>query len=162
MNKKKTDYAVYVNDLENFVLYDTLQDSDFEIECKKLSPPTMRFLHAILWNIATLGKVKVYVVYKDSVMVHRSLVVRGSEKFKFLKKTDIEIGPCWTHPEYRGLGLYPTVLSIIMQRELKAEGVAYMIVRNSNQKSLRGIAKVGFQSAGKYVQVDIFKRYTVQ
>ena len=89
-----------------------------EIRCERITAAKYGLKQALLWNIATLGKTKAYAVYDGAQRIHFSYVVRGREKFRFLGKSDIEIGPCWTHEKYRGRGIYPAVLSSIIKKEL--------------------------------------------
>jgi len=112
--------------------------------------------------MATLGKVKAYVVYDGNTVIHKSFVVRGKEKFLFLKEADIEIGPCWTHPDYRGHGIYPVVLTRIIQEELAGKGTAYMIIHETNTASQRGVAKVGFKKTGDCIVKDRWKRHRIK
>ena len=93
-----------------------------EIECRKISPKVVGWKNFFYWNIVTLGKARVYVVYDKRMIIHTSFVIRGIEKFPFLKSKDIEIGPCWTHPSYRGRNIYPAVLTEIIRRELSGGG----------------------------------------
>jgi len=77
-----------------------------------------------------------------------------------MAECDIEIGPCWTDDEYRGQGIYPSVLTRIIQNELKNdEAVAYMIIKDTNTSSQRGVAKAGFTRTGEIVETDCLKRY---
>ena len=132
-----------------------------QIVCQKITPGLCGWKNALYWNIATLGKVRAYVVYDGKNCVHFSYVVKGREKFTFLKSGDIEIGPCWTHPDYRGLGLYPAVLSQIVQNEISSGGTAYMVICESNQASQRGVAKVGFRTDGTFVFTNFWKQYHI-
>ena len=151
---------LYSNDYEHLVPYEMRQDENLVIKCEKITAKLSGWKNALYWNCATLGKSKAYVVYDNDTIVHFSYVVRGKEKFAFLNKFDIEIGPCWTHPEYRGLGIYPAVLSAILKKELRG-GTAYMIIHNTNQASQRGVAKVGFEKTGCCTKRDLLKRYHI-
>ena len=133
-----------------------------KISCVPITPKLKGWKNALQWNIATLGKVNAYVVYDGSMLIHFSYVVRGREKFRFLNKGDIEIGPCWTHPDHRGKGIYPMVLSHIIQKELGEGGTAYMIIADTNGPSQCGVAKAGFQKTGDVVERDVLKRYRVR
>lgn len=134
-------------------------DRKLKIKVERVSPKFSGWVNALYWNVATLGKTKVYSVYDEEKVIHTSYVVRGKEKFAFLKKNDIEIGPCWTHPQYRGFGIYPAVLSSIIRNELAGGGTAYMIIREDNTASQRGVSKVGFEKTGEQVIKDRFKRH---
>ena len=111
-----TIYELYKNDLSHLIPFPA--KDTINVLCEKIAPKKYGWKTALFWNLATFGKVKVYTVYDDNKRIHTSYVVRGREKFPFLGKSDIEIGPCWTHPDYRGRGLYPMVLSSIIKDEL--------------------------------------------
>ena len=64
----------------------------------------------IIFQILTLGKVKVFYVSDGKSLLHTSCVVPKCIKFPFMKKDDYEIGLCFTYPKYRGRGIYPSVL----------------------------------------------------
>ncbi len=154
--------ALYSNDYSRYIPCTVANAFQLEIKVESVSVRLLGWKSTLYWNIATLGKAKVYVVYDRGQAVHHSVVVRGKEKFSFLEKNDIEIGPCWTHPEYRGLGIYPAVLSTIIQKELSEGGVAYMIIAESNQPSQNGVAKVGFEKTGDYIEKDKWRRYYIK
>lgn len=153
---------LYFADYAHLLPYQ-MQDKRFsKIECTRITADLCGWKNALYWNIATLGKTKAYVVYDGKTCIHFSYVVKGREKFPFLNEKDIEIGPCWTHPEYRGLGIYPAVLSHIIQKELSDGGTAYMIISDSNQASQRGVTKVGFQESGSCVVRDFWRRHRIE
>ena len=92
------------------------------------------------------GKAKIAYVQRDGIIVHTSYVIPKCYKFPFMKKGDLEIGPCTTKQEYRGQGIYPRVLRYIVDSE---KTTCYMIVRETNVPSIRGIEKAGFEKRGK-------------
>lgn len=152
---------LFSNDYNHLVSYEMRPNENLEIKCVKITARLRGWKNALYWNCATLGKIKAYVVYDNETIIHFSYVVRGKEKFTFLNRCDIEIGPCWTHPEYRGLGIYPAVLSAILQKELRGGGTAYMIIHNTNQASQNGVAKVGFKKTGFCTRRNFLKRYHI-
>lgn len=154
-------YELYSCDFKHSTPYKGNSAERLEIKCERIAVKLSGWKNAIQWNVATLGKVKVYTVYDKGKIIHSSYVVWGNEKFRFLKKGDIEIGPCWTHTDYRGHGIYPTVLSHILQQELSGGGTAYMIIRDDNTASQRGVSKAGFQKSGDFVEKDSLKRYQI-
>lgn len=154
-------YELYSCNCEHLIPRKAKGKDRLDIKCEKITAKLSGRKNAILWNVATMGKVKAYTVYDNGKMIHSSYVVWGSEKFRFLKKGDIEIGPCWTHPDYRGLGIYPAVLSYIIQKELAGEGTAYMIILDSNEASQHGVAKAGFCKTGDCVEKSFLKRYRI-
>jgi len=61
------------------------------------------------------------------------------------------IGDCVTKPEYRGLRIYPHVLSYVLrdlQATSKTEKV-YILVAPDNQPSIQGIEHAGFQHVAR-------------
>jgi len=60
------------------------------------------------------------------------------------------IGPCFTAPEYRGLGIYPHVLTVILAT-LKRDGFKKALIeaRKDNIASIRSIEKAGFRRVEK-------------
>ncbi len=107
-------HELYSNTYADLILYKPEGWKFSEPERQSVTAKLSGWVNALYWNAATLGKAKVYVVYDGKTVIHTSFVVRGKEKFLFLKEGDIEIGPCWTHPDYRGYGIYPAVLTWIV------------------------------------------------
>ena len=134
-------------------------NSNIEVLIKPLHKTNVSFKELLFWNITCMGKIKVYCVYKDNELVHKSFVIKGKAKFPFLENTDIEIGPCWTDYKFRGKGYYPYVLYTIIKNELQDGGIAYMIVDDKNISSLNGIKKVGFIKTDYVIIRSKFKRY---
>ena len=151
---------LYESDYSRFTPYKSKMN--INVRCEKIAIKKYGFKTALLWNIATMGKAKIYAVYDGEKRVHTSYVVHGNEKFRFLHNKDIEIGPCWTHDEYRGRGIYPAVLSYIIKEELAEGGTAYMIIHEKNKASQHGVAKVGFRKTGFNVKRDALKRYSIE
>lgn len=126
-------------------------ESDFSISI--ISPTICGLLkHNVtirdyFWKIIALGRYSKYCVSNgNGDIVHYSTVIGKCIKFKFLTNTNsYEIGPCFTKVEYRGKGIYPYVLSKIISDEAKDY---YMLVRQDNLSSIRGIEKAGFKQVG--------------
>lgn len=115
----------------------------------------------ILFQIMTFGKAQIYYVENnDGELVHTSYVVPACGKFPFMGKRDIEIGPCYTYPAFRGKGIYPRVLSEICRRYQDAPAI-YMIVDKANEPSIKGIEKAGFVRCGLVSKSRIAKRYNM-
>lgn len=113
--------------------------------CRKNSVYLNRIDYA--WHLITLGKYKkIVVLNKDNSVVHTSCVIGKCFKFPFLSKSSAEIGPCNTHLDFRGRGIYPMVLNYI--RSMGAYTDYYMLVKTDNTSSIRGIEKAGFLRIG--------------
>lgn len=115
------------------------------------------YLVRMMFIILTNAKLQVYYVTNDNQeVVHTSYVIPKCLKFRFMKKGDIEIGPCFTRKDFRGKGIYPTVLSCIVE-ENGPDKNYYMLVDENNTASKRGMEKAGFEEIGKVQCSGILK-----
>lgn len=112
--------------------------------------------------ILTLGKAKLYCLREHGKLVHTSYVIPKCYKFSFLYKTDYEIGPCMTYPEFRGRGYYPMMLCYICSTVGVQNTNFYMIVEESNFASIKGIEKAGFERCGTIRVTKFTKRYLIE
>lgn len=117
-----------------------------------------KILLSRLWfKLISMGKLTIYYTTDtNGVVTHTSYVVGKCFKFPFLNVDDYEIGPCVTHPDYRGQGLFPMVLEYVTNT-LGGRNF-YMLVDPHNIASVRGIEKAGFSRIGE-TQKTKFKRY---
>lgn len=113
----------------------------------------------LLFQILTFGKTKIYYVQDGNQILHTSYVIPACSKFPFLKKNDLEIGPCYTYPEFRGKGIYPKVLTKICQKRGGDSISFYMIVDENNLSSIKGIEKAGFVRCGSVYISKFARRY---
>jgi len=116
----------------------------------------------ILFYLMTLGKAKIYYLRsEEGDLVHTSYVIPRCYKFHFLDKSDYQIGPCVTYPQYRGNGYYPEMLQYICQIVGNEKTKFYISVDSSNQASINGIEKAGFKRVGEVSVSKLFKIYDV-
>lgn len=122
-------------------------------------------LVALVWKIITLGKVKAYVVYNSNgEMINYTCVISKCYKFPFMRKGDIEIGPCFTWENYRGQGILPSVISSIIDNELKENSSAYAMINAKNAASIKSFKKSGFvpvalmekDKLGRHIKVESY------
>lgn len=154
---------LYVIDKTKFVPYHNVNNHEKTVKIKRITPKTAGMKACLFWNTVTMGRCRIYSIRHGMEVVHTSYVIEKCYKFPFLGKRNrrnIEIGPCYTKENYRGLGIYPYVLSYILERELEGDKKAYMIVDQKNVPSQKGIAKVGFVKIGP-VRKDVWKRYVI-
>lgn len=116
----------------------------------------------LLFQVMTLGKAKMYYIFNGRNLVHTSYVVSKCRKFPFMGKDDYEIGPCFTDPQYRGQGIYPSVLCWICNSIGNDNTAFYMIVDESNTSSIRGIEKAGFKKCGIVKIAGFTRRYLLK
>lgn len=146
-------------------------DSNNEIEVKEFSPSLRKlFLKGekvgikaicvrLMFQLITFGKACVYYVQSGEKLVHTSYVIPACAKFPFMESDELEIGPCYTYPDFRGKGIYPKVLSEICRRRGSDAMSFYMIVDETNIPSIKGIERAGFVRCGTVHKSKFSKRY---
>lgn len=110
-------------------------------------PPSLLYL---FWYLASSGGYEIYVVRDGEAIVHTSHLLTKNPKFAFMGKRDLEIGPCWTHGEHRGRGIYPAILSRI-RKDHSAKRL-WIFCGEDNLASRSGIERAGFSFAGTGVK----------
>jgi hypothetical protein len=94
-----------------------------------------------------------YYAYKDGVCVHRSWVFEQKMQIHSLVtepllENQVYIAWCETAAFARGLGIYPQVLSRIVQDY--SDKQIFIAVNKNNAASIRGIEKAGFELCRVY------------
>ena len=113
---------------------------------EKLSLKTK--LMRMYFHIITKGNFEIYFVEDNGEIVHTSYVLGKCFKFKFMKKNDIEIGPCYTEKTHRGKGLYSETLHTICYERKPLMTNIYIFVDENNVPSIKGIEKSNFEFVG--------------
>jgi len=72
--------------------------------------------------------------------------------FDFMDASGVHIGPCWTHPDFRGRGLYPWLLTKILRDYQDRASNVYVFTSGGNHASKRGIEKAGGRLFAKGVK----------
>ena len=144
---------LYRLDKEHLVRYDNCRLADCVVTKQRITSALSGKKMGLYWNLITGFRASAYVVRsEEGQIIHYSYVIPKCYKFPFLRRgkyKDIEIGLCFTAMEYRGLGIYPFVLTRIINDELGDGEYAYMIVEDWDEASQKGIEKVGFSKIGK-------------
>ena len=104
-----------------------------------------------------------YIVVSDTQEIqHVSWIYyeKDPNRFMRLEPGHAEIKYCLTLPEFRGRGIYPRVLKMIVAR-LTEKGIerVFICVKADNHASLRGVEKAGFTRVG---QIRLIKAMGVQ
>jgi hypothetical protein len=111
-------------------------------------------------NRLFVGRIEGAIVFSGGIMVG----TRGLNKGYFrLEKDEFFIVACFTHPQYRGRGIYPRALSHICGM-LATEGyhVGYVDIVNRNRASMHGARKAGAIDTGShYYQLRVLNRFYV-
>ena len=131
------------------------------IKTEKISCQSHGIRAALFWNIISAGNCCTYRVYESDTIIHESFVIHRCYKFPFLGKNDIEIGPCRTHEQWRGKGIYPSVLTAILENELSEDDRAYMIIESDNRASINGVIKAGYTRISCLKKTKFLKIYRI-
>lgn len=117
----------------------------FKPSLLKLKAHSGRLLIYIFWYIFTMGRYQIFYArdIKGS-MIHYSHILPKFFKFPFMNKNDLEIGPCWTSENFRGMNIYPAVLTYILKNLSKKNRTFYIMTDCDNLASKKGIEKAGF------------------
>lgn len=161
-------YKIDSTDVKNMPM-----DSSDEIDLKVFTPSLHGFFLKgekigiktvcirLLFQVMTLGKAQIYYVQSGNDIIHTSYVIPACAKFPFMDRNDLEIGPCYTYPAFRGKGIYPKVLSEICRRRGNDTSSFYMIVDETNLPSIKGIEKAGSVRCGSVHKSKFSKRYNL-
>lgn len=114
------------------------------------------------WFLFSRRRYNIYFVMDGKRVVHLSHLISQNPKFPFLGPRDFEIGPCWTDPDYRGLGIYPNVLKRIADDLEDEVGRLFIFAEIENAASLKGISKSGFQLVGTGKKSGLFGKYEIR
>lgn len=115
----------------------------------------------LFWYWFSVRKYQIYYVSDQENIVHVSHVLAKNPKFSFMGPEDMEIGPCWTHPEFRGQGLFPLVLGRIADDLQGRSGRLFIFAERGNAASLKGITKSGFRFCGSGEKSGIWAKYRI-
>lgn len=120
------------------------------------------YLSRLYFWIITGGKYKIYYLCNGIDVAHYSYLIPKCSKFPFMRKEDYEIGPCVTATDYRRKGCYHFILNHITSQAEYQQSVFYMIVKKTNEPSIKGIEKSGFNRDGSVRKTRFLKRYVVE
>ena len=102
------------------------------------------FFHLLVWNILSLFRLKEYqLISETGEIASYAQLMPKIFIFRFMQRKGLHIGPCFTIEKYRGRGLYPELLKIIIQNETKCNEF-YIFTKTTNIASQKGIVKAGF------------------
>lgn len=103
------------------------------------------FFVNLFWYIFTFGSCEVLIVENNDKLVHFTYIIPKVFRFPFMKKGDIQIGPCLTTENYRKKGIYGAVLHYIIAKYSGNERILWIYTAEKNIASQSVIEKVGFQ-----------------
>lgn len=122
----------------------------------KLSNHNSDFFVNLFWFISTFGKYKILYVKKKGDIAHYSYIISNNIRFPFMKRNDLQIGPCFTYEEFRGNGIYSRILKIIPSYFPESESF-WIYTAENNSISRNIIEKSGFDFIGTAVKSGVFR-----
>lgn len=114
----------------------------------------------LFWFLVTRGRYKIVYVYDENTMIHYSHLLPKFYKLSFLGSEDLMIGPSWTREAYRGKGIFPAVLMMVVNDFKKAGRSFHIFAHKDNIASQKGIMKACFRQwarGGKTKKLGIYK-----
>lgn len=143
-------------------LSDNLEVRVFIPSWRRIAPAggTSTWLY-LFWFFFSKKRFKIYYVIDGSRVIHMSHLVSRNFRFPFLGPNDLEIGPCWTDPAYRGMGVYPFVLARIAGDWADKVDRLFVMSDVGNISSLKGIVKSGFRPFGEGGKFGILGIYRI-
>lgn len=156
-----------MNEIYNVYQFENTHDSYDTSVLENIEEKKYRFeseiVKKLFYNAVVCGfKHKVFSVSDEKGLVHYSFVIGKCSKFPFLKKNDYVIGPCWTRDDKRGKGIYAAMINYIGFSYMKdcPESHIYILVREQNAASIRGVEKANFKKVGTVTKSKYLKKYT--
>lgn len=115
----------------------------------------------LLFFVESYGRQKIKLLYDNKGIAHSSYVIPYCAKFSFMGRHDYQIGPCNTREDCRGKSLYPSMLNQIGREiiESKPDSNVYVLIRERNLSSNKGIQKANFEAVGTIRKTSFLKHY---
>jgi len=82
---------------------------------------------------------EIHLLYTENKIVHYTLVLPKCFRIPLMKNVDLEVGPCYTHPAYRGRGIAPYIVRKIAKDSPASD--FFFVVRSDNKQSTRLLKK---------------------
>jgi len=164
--KEKVQYCLYkvnkemeIEHPENII--EQWKSRGYVYSKKKLRGEKRLWIAICMYMIETYGKYHIYCLDDYKGIVHYSFVIPYCRKFSFMQEKDYLLGPCYTRDDCRGQRIYPNMLMHISKEilEVTPEADIYILIREENLESLKGIAKTNFELVGKCTKTKILKYY---
>jgi len=95
-------------------------------------------MYLLFWQ----WKRKIYethLLYAGNTLVHYTFVLPKCFRTPLMKNIDLEVGPCYTLPAYRGRGIAPYIASKIVKDHPASD--IFFLVRSDNKQSTRLLEK---------------------
>ncbi|MEA5112122.1 hypothetical protein SDC9_36049 [bioreactor metagenome] len=66
-----------------------------------------------LWYLFSRGNFSILILMDEKLVVHYSYLTPKVFRFPFMRKGDVQVGPCVTHASFRGKGVFSKVLELV-------------------------------------------------
>ncbi len=126
----------------------------FRPKIYKIFPRGIAKLNFLFWWILWLLRLfsspdyHGFIVYHEAKVIHYSIILPKFFRFPFMAVNDFQIGPCWTHEEYRRKGIHSLIIQKILKTFNKEGSRLWYVTREENIASVRSIKKAGFTLQG--------------
>ncbi len=98
----------------------------------------------LLWYLTTLGRFSILVLLDNETVVHYSYITPKVFRFPFMGKRDQQIGPCVTHADYRGKGIFTSVLRLIPAYYSKECDLIWTYTTQDDIAAQKAFGKAGY------------------
>lgn len=106
------------------------------------------FFVNLYWFLISFGKFEILQLHDSVNVVHYSYISPKVYRFPFMKKGDIQIGPCFTYKKYQKRGIYTYVLQYLISQYYNNGRNLWIYCNENNEASRKTIEKVGFKKQG--------------
>lgn len=96
-----------------------------------------------------------HLLYDKNMVVHYCFVLPKCFRIPAMRKFDLEIGPYYTHPDYRGRGITPYMVGKIIQDHPATD--FYVLVRSENKPSIKVLEKNSLSLVGTCKRKKVLK-----
>lgn len=98
----------------------------------------------LLWYITTFSRFSILVLLDKDIVAHYSYITPKVFRFPFMGRMDQQIGPCVTHPDYRGKGIFTNVLKLIPAYYSKKCDLVWTYTTQDDIAAQRAFDKAGY------------------
>ena len=133
-------------------------------------PPGLPIFPFLIWSIIFFKKslfsnngYKVYLILSNNKCINYCVILPFHFKFPFMGSNDFQIGPVWTHPNYKGKGLAKFSVRRIIELYSKEKPASFWyITRAENLASIRLAESLGFEKVGEGERLSPFGIYKIR
>lgn len=98
----------------------------------------------LFWFFITRGRYKVLYLRDKNAIIHYTHIFPKFFKLPFMSSKDLMIGPAWTIESYRGKGVFPALITYIVNNFKKSGRSFHIFAHADNVASQKAIEKAEF------------------